>query len=121
MHHGLVLAPKQKDGDTAPGWVTAPGRRPLQLKDSVGLFVRLQEGTPRDLAPSVRYMHQKGTAAATNFVVLHLQPDTVISPHVKVLAVPKTKGHQRDTARPISQVPSKGQEARDTNRSKRKF
>lgn len=116
-----MLAPKQKDGDTAPGWVTAPGRRPLQLKDSVGLFVRLQEGTPRDLAPSVRYMHQKGTAAATNFVVLHLQRDTVISPHVKVLAVPKTKGHQRDTARPISQVPSKGQEARDTNCSKRKF
>lgn len=66
VYHGLVLAPKQKDGDTAPGWVTAPGRRPLQLKASVGLFVRLREGMPRDLAPSVSYVHLKGTAAATN-------------------------------------------------------
>lgn len=111
----------QTEGRRHSSWL-GDSLRKAPFEASVKLFVRMWEVKPWDLAPSVSYMHQKGTAAATNFVVLHLQPDTVISPHVKVLAVPKTKGrHKEDTARPISEVPSKGQEARDTNCSKRNF
>lgn len=126
-HEQAAGVPWPRAGPQTEGWGhsswlgDSPRQSPFAAQSFSGAFCEAAGGHAQGFGTICQLHASERNCSCYQLVVLHLQPDSVISPHVKVLAVPKTKGHHKDTARPISQVPSKGQDARDTNCSKRKF